>query len=203
MRLILLLMVFISVLIFSPNAVLNSYADEGFYAAIGTYYKVPHRDVVILRERGIPLDEMPVVFFIASRARVEPSVIIDFRLRNRGWMDIMLHFGLSPEILYVPVKRVYGPPFGKAYGYYKNKPKKDWKYIVLDDDDVINLVNLRFVSEHYGYPPEKVIEMRSKGKAFIEINREIERERKVKRENIKERDSYKGKKRGKGNRDRD
>jgi len=204
MRSIFIFSVLILSLILSFGIVIDSYADEGFYAAIGTYYKVPQRDVVLLRERGIPHDEMPVVLFMANRARVEPSVIIDFRLRNRGWMDIMLHFGLSPEMLYVPVKRVYGPPFGKAYGYYKNKPRKDWKLIVLDDNDVINLVNLRFVSEHYGYPPERVIEMRAKGKTFIEINKDIEKEKKSKREDIRgDGKENRDKQKGKGRKDRD
>lgn len=178
----------------------DAYADtEGFYLALGSYYKVPQRDVIFIKERGIPHEEASVVLFMANRARVEPSVIIDFRLRNRSWMDIMLHFGLSPEILYVPVKRVYGPPFGKAYGYYKNKPRSKWKFIVLDDDDVINLVNLRFISEHYGYPPEKVIEMRAKSKGFIQINESIEKEKKGKKDGIEWHGKEdKGKQKGRG-----
>lgn len=144
------------------------------------------------------------MLFIAQRARVSPEVIIDMRLRNMTWMNIMLHYRLSPEILYIPVKKVHGPPYGKAYGYYKNKPRKEWKRIVLDDEDIINLVNLRFISTHHKYPPEAIIEMRSKGKEFIEINENIKKEkgsdtdskRSIEKEMIKEKGKNKDKDKG-------
>jgi hypothetical protein len=33
------------------------------------------------------------------------------------------------------------------------------------------------MSEHYGYPPEKIIKMRSEGKEFVLINDEIRKEK--------------------------
>lgn len=176
-----------------------SISDEGlrgFYLSVGDYYRIPYREVVIIRERGIFYEEVPVVLFIAQRARVEPSVIIDLRLRNKSWMDIIIHFGLSPEIFYVPVRVVPGPPYGKAYGYYKNKPKKEWKKIALDDDDIVNLVNLRFISQHYGYSADNVVRMREKGKSFIDIDHEI---REIKKTKDKRQDRrLSGKKNGNG-----
>jgi hypothetical protein len=146
----------------------------GFHFSLGEYYGVPHREVVIIRERRIPDEEVPVVLFIARKARVEPAVIVDLRLSGRSWMDITRRYRLSPEVFYVPVKiEVKGPPYGKAYGHYRNRPRKEWGKIVLHDDDVINLVNLRFVSEHHGYAPEEVIRMRSGGKNFVVIHEEV------------------------------
>jgi hypothetical protein len=190
-----------------------SIGDEGlrsFYLAVGDYYRVPEKEVIIIKEKHIPDEDIPVVLFIAGRAHVAPATIIDLRLRGKSWMDISLHFGLSPEIFYVPVKEadVIGPPYGKAYGYYKKKPRKDWKKIMLTDDDVINLRNLRFISEHYGYAPEKVIELRKGGKNFIKVNSELLKEKKghkdVKgnREVIKEKaNDKKEKHKGKGRKD--
>jgi hypothetical protein len=88
-------------------------------------------------------------------------------------MDITLRFGLGPDIYYVPVQRVYGPPYGNAYGHYKHKKRKDWHTIRLADDEVVNLVNLRFISERYGHPPEEVMRMRSAGRSFAAINDEL------------------------------
>ena len=88
-------------------------------------------------------------------------------------MDITLHFGLSPEIFYVSVKEVNGPPYGKAYGHFKQNLNKKEKSIVLGDDDVINLVNLKFTSEYYNCPPEEVIRMREEARSFVEINGKI------------------------------
>lgn len=165
-----------------------SIGDEGingFHLAIGEYYRVPQKEVVIIRERGIPDHEIPVVLFIATRAHVTPAVIMDLRLHGRTWTNITLHFGLSPEIFYVPVNiEVAGPPYGRALGHFKRVPRKRWKTIVLKDDEVINLVNLRFISEHHGYSPEEVIKLRSNGKDFVVINDEFKKGKKVKKEKM-------------------
>ncbi|MBE0426044.1 MAG: hypothetical protein IBX72_05295 [Nitrospirae bacterium] len=176
-----------------------SIGDEGlrgFYLAVGDYYRVPQRDVIIIRERGMPYEEIPVVFFIAGRSRVAPEVVIDLRLRGMSWMDITLHFGLTPEIYYVPVR--VGPPYGKAYGYYMNKPKKEWKKINFKDSDIINLVNLKFISEHYKYSSREVIKMREKGKNFVVINDEIKKGRKEHKAKDKRQDKEKNKGKSKG-----
>ncbi len=91
-----------------------------------------------------------------------------------SWLDITFHYGLTPEIYYVPVMvEKVGPPYGKAYGYYKKYgPTKQWKKVKLSDHEVIDLVNLRFMSEHYRFAPEAVMEMRGRGESFIKINEE-------------------------------
>jgi hypothetical protein len=169
-----------------------SIAEEGlggFFLAVGNYYRIPQREVMVIRERGIPPYEVPVVLFVAKRAHVAPEIIMDLRLLDNPWLRTTLRFGLGPEIFYVPVGAVVrDPPYDKAYGYYKHKPKKEWKTIVLSDQDIINLVNLKLISEHYAYPPEKIIKMRSGGREFVLINDVIKKEK----EKIKEH-SEKGK----------
>lgn len=174
---------------------------RGFHLGIGEYFRVPEREVIIIRERRIPDDEIPVVLLIAQRARVAPAAVIDLRRRGRSWLDITIHYGLSPEIyyVYVPDTVRVGPPYGKAYGHFKKKPKKEWRTVVLDDDDVINLVNLKFVSEHYRRPPDEVIRLRSSGKKFVVIHDEVRKEKGRKgKEYADRRDDDKGSK-GKGN----
>ncbi len=148
---------------------------RSFYLAVGDYYGVPERSLVVVRERHIPDDEVPVVFFLAREARVGPDVIVNLRLSGKSWMDITLHYGLSPQIFYVPFSVDPGPPYGKAWGYYKKRPKNKWKEIRLVDADIVNFVNLKFVSGHYGYPPEQVVKMRSGGKKFVAIHSEIKK----------------------------
>jgi hypothetical protein len=158
-----------------------SVGDEGvngFHFSVGEYYRVPEREVLVVRKRGIPDEELPVVFLLASRARVAPGAIIDLRLGGMSWMDITLRHRLSPEIYYVPVNGgKIAPSYGKAYGHYKKHPKTEWKKIRLPDRDVVNMVNLRFMSEHYGYAPEKVMQMRSEGRPFAVINDSIRKEK--------------------------
>jgi hypothetical protein len=180
---------------------------RGFYIAIGDYYRVPEREVVVVRDRHISDEEKPVVFLLAQRAHVSPSAIVDLRLAGRSWLDISLHFGFGPEIFYVPVREtvVIGPPYGKAYGYYKKKPKKQWRTIALSDADVVNLVNLKFVSDHYKYAPEKVMKLREGGKDFVAINDDVVKEKKRGKEKGESgkkgdgKEKNKGKEKGNGN----
>lgn len=150
---------------------------RGFYLGVGEYFRVPEREVIVIRERHIRVEEIPVVFLIAQRARVAPATVIELRRRGRSWLDITIHYGLSPEIYYVylPATAKVGPPYGKAYGHYENKPRKEWRTVVLDDDDVINLVNLKFVSQHYAYPAAEIVKLRSKGNDFVVIHHEVKK----------------------------
>ena len=162
----------------SAGVSINS-GHSSFSLAIGDYYRVPESRVVYVRDHDrIRDEELPVVFFLASRAHVDPQVIIDFRMRHRmSWLDITFHYGLTPEIYYVPVTRV-GPPYGNAYGHYK-KHKKDYKKVVLVDDDVVNLVNLRFMSEYHDIAAEMVMDRRGRGEKFFVMNDEFREEKRT------------------------
>lgn len=156
-----------------------------FHVAVANYYQVPEREVVVIRERRIPDDEIPVALFIARQARVPWERVVDMRIRGMSWWDISVRFGLGPEVYYVPVAVDPGPPYGRALGHYKKKHRKQWTTIVLTDADVINLVELRFLSEHYRLAPERVIELRERDSDFVAVHAQI-------------RESN-----GRGNRDRD
>lgn len=179
-----------------------SIGDDGiksFYLAIGEHYKVPEKEIVIVREKKIPDEDLPVVFFLAQRADVSPDVIIKLRLGGKSWMEISAHFGLTAEIFYVPLKRSPGPPFGKAYGHFKKKKRNKWRTIYLSDADIVNFVNLRFISEHYGYSPDEVIKMREKGKSFIAINAEVKKNKgQAKKQSKQHASKEKTKNKGKG-----
>ncbi len=149
-----------------------------FYLAIGDHYGVPPRQVVEVRERyRCPDEDLPVVYFLAARAHVEPAAIISLRVQKMPWLNVAFHYHLTPDIFFIPVaaERI-GPPYGHAYGYYrKYGPARDWKKIALTDHEVVDLVNLRFMSEHYKMTPEAVIAMRSRESKFVVINDEIKR----------------------------
>jgi len=98
---------------------------------------------------------------------------VDMRLRGDSWWNISVRLGVQPDVYYVPVTVVSGPPYGRALGHYKNKHRKQWSTIVLSDADVVNLVELRFLSEHYHVAPERIIELRGKDRDFVAINYEV------------------------------
>jgi hypothetical protein len=144
-----------------------------FHVAVANYYHVPQREVIVIRERRIPDDEIPVALFIARHAGVPWARVVDMRLRGDSWWDISVRLGVGPEVYYVPVAVVSGPPYGRALGHYKKKHRKEWRTIVLTDADVVNLVELRFLTEHYGVAPERIIELRSHDRNFVAIHADV------------------------------
>jgi len=149
---------------------------KGFYLSVGSYFHVPEADVMAVRDRyRIADEELPVVFFLAARARVAPSVIMGLRVGGTGWLDIAFRYHLGPDVFFVPVAAGHiGPPYGNAYGYYrKYQERHEWGRVVLSDREVVDLVNLRFVSEYHKVAPETVMGMRGKGHAFVAIHDEV------------------------------
>jgi hypothetical protein len=151
---------------------------RSFYIAVGDHYRVAPRVVVDYRTRYRLGDEdLPVLFFLAARAQVGPQAVIDLRLKKLSWLQIALHFGLSPEIFFVPVglERI-GPPYGNAYGYYRKHGRGgDWRQFSLQDREVVDLVNLRFLSEYHGVAPDEIIALRGQGRSFVAIHEEAGR----------------------------
>ncbi len=149
---------------------------SGFYVAVGDHYRVAPRVVVDYRTRyGLLDEELPVVFFLAARAHVAPQAVIDLRARRQSWFGIALHFALSPEIFFVPVGLdEIGPPYGNAYGYYRKFGRRgDWRKFSPRDKEVVDLVNLRFLSEYHGLAPDKIIGLRGRGQGFVRIHDDI------------------------------
>lgn len=151
---------------------------RSFTIAVGDHYRVAPSAVVDLRTRHRLLDEeLPVVYFLAARAHVGPQAVIDLRLGRRTWFEIAVRLGLSPEIFFLPVRAErIGPPYGNAYGYYRKHGRGgDWKAVVLSDREVVDLVNLRFLSEYHGMAPDDIIVLRGRQTSFVRIHDEIGR----------------------------
>lgn len=148
---------------------------NGFYLAIGEHYQVAEKEIVIARERSVPAEDLPVVFHLARHAGVSHQKVITLRLKGMSWIDITFHYGLTAEIFYVPIKHKPGPPYGKAWGHFKKGKHRDWKAVRLADPDIVNYVNLKFLTDRYGYSPEDVIKMRAKGDSFVNINGKIKK----------------------------
>ncbi len=153
-----------------------SIGAPGFYLSIGNFFGYPEREVVVVHEGGVPDDELPVVFFICQHAHVAPEAVIRLRaVEHWPWTRICSYYRIPPSVFYVPVP-AYGPPYGRAYGYYKRFPhEKDWGRIRLGDADIVNQVNLIFISKYYNYPPEQIMRLREGGSSFGNIERKVYR----------------------------
>jgi hypothetical protein len=134
---------------------------------ISDYYQVDPDQVWGFEEQGIPVEELPVVFYVARRAQCAPGLVADMRLQGMSWADICMHFGLGPGIFYwndVFAVDLGGPYDGVYWGFHRHR--RDywrWDVLALSDGDIINCVNLRFSTAYWHRTPYEVAQWRIGG----------------------------------------
>lgn len=137
---------------------------------------LPEPDISHLLELGAPPLDLPVIGFLSVQLRQPPVTILDLHLGGLPWVDIAARFGRGPEIFYVPFAADPGPPYGKAWGYYKKTPRARWNTIRLADAEVFDLVNLRVCHDYYRVPYDRIVTLRRSGHDFGSIHRDLARE---------------------------
>ncbi|MGE5682312.1 MAG: hypothetical protein ACM34K_15705 [Bacillota bacterium] len=148
-----------------------SIGDRGlrsFYLSIGNYYHVPEREVVVIHERRVPHDEIPVVFYVARHAHVSPEEVAAYRMRGCSWMEVSQHYGLGPDIYGRQV--VVDGPRGNAWGYYKHNKHARVQTVYLSDPEIVSYVNTRIMTDSYGCSRDDVYRMRNQGYDYAKIH---------------------------------
>jgi hypothetical protein len=140
-----------------------------FHLAVREHFHVEEAAVTLCRSRQVSDEHLPVVFFIAREAKVRPEAVLELRVGGKSWFDVALHFGLRADIFCVEVEKPHGPPYGKAFGYYK-KRRSEWAAIRLDDADLVTLVNVKFLSAHCGISADAIVERHQTDASFIKLS---------------------------------
>ncbi len=133
------------------------------------YYKVEPRIVDGLMAQNVSNDDISVALFLANLAKVTPETVIGYRAKGLSWADITGQLGVKPDVYFVGLPSNPGPPYGNAWGYWKNRRAQPPPVFNLADDDLRNLVQLRLVSQYYKVTPRTVIHWRGSGKDFSTI----------------------------------
>ncbi len=134
------------------------------------YYGCPESTIDDCYVAGWAEDDIAVGLFLCYHAHVSIGTVIDLRARRLSWWDVTLRLNLRPEILYVEVPShvAVGPPYGRAYGYFR---KSEPGYVFVDAD-FHNLVHLRLMTHYYKLDAATVIHRRERGADFKVIVRE-------------------------------
>lgn len=130
----------------------NESGLNGFYMFVSEYNRVPQEEVIFLKSYGITDEELPVVFFLSSKAGVRPETVIKFRQRGFSWMKTALKLNLHPGIFYS----------GRMHNRY-----------ALSDFEIVRLINTRAISDYHGCHPEMIDKMRDNHMTFREIDRDL------------------------------
>lgn len=109
-------------------------------------------------------DDLAVFFFIAQQSGKSPEWIFSLRSQRMSWWEVGARCGVPMDVWFVPVKVAPGPPYGKAYGYWKKHGKHPSSRHGLSDADARNLVAVRVIHDYYRVPPDVAMKMRASGR---------------------------------------
>jgi hypothetical protein len=142
-------------------------SKDTLHTALRDYFKVTEDQIDSLLKTPVPDEEMPIVLFIAQRAGVDPGSVLVVWSSGLNWMQTAHHFGLNPWLFFIPIQGdLKNTPYLKPYHYFKDRNNR----VRLSDDDMINLVNLKFIAEQYNRDPKEIVQLRAQGQSFRAIN---------------------------------
>jgi hypothetical protein len=115
----------------------------------------------VVRRCPRPENDYPVILLLARASHRPADQVLDLWLTNRSWADIMFELRVPPSVLFVGLNRDPGPPYGKAWGRWKQHRGKG--PVPLSDRDVVELAKLQIASGYYHANPYSLITERQKG----------------------------------------
>jgi hypothetical protein len=134
----------------------------------GQFFKTKNVDYGISATYFKGDDSITAAYIAARTGRALPDIHRTYLRYNHNWFDVMVHYGVQPSTLFIPVPATYhvGPPYGNAYGYWK-KQKKDPKYVIrLTNQEISDLVYLNVMHQHFGTPAVELMNYRQAGHSF-------------------------------------
>ena len=117
--------------------------------------------VSLVKRCPVPEDDYPVIMLLARASKRPTDEILRLRLDYLTWSDIMFRLNVSPSVLFVGIDRDPGPPYGKAWGYWKKHPRGE--RFVVRDRDVVGLAKLQIACRYHHVSPYTIVAERNKG----------------------------------------
>ncbi len=119
---------------------------------------------VVPRLRNLEVD-LPVVLLLARESGRPLDVIVGWRAEGLSWSVIFGRADVPVDILFVGIDRDPGPPYGKAWGYWK----KDRRGVRLSDSDVAGLAQIQIGSRVAGLAPFELVRARGQGRSVATV----------------------------------
>ena len=103
--------------------------------------------------------DLPVVLFLAHECGRPPGYIVDLRARGLSWSVVFSNVGVRPDVLFYGIDRDPGPPYGRAWGYWRKNPRG----VRLSDNDISGLVQVQIGARTARMAPYEVARGRGRG----------------------------------------
>lgn len=111
-----------------------------------SYYQAPAERVNWLQGENIPEAQWPLLFEISRAGNVTTDRVWELRKQAASWLDVLNILKVPPSYFYydVPDPQRLSPPYGRAYGYYRNHPTET---VHWTDQDLVRLSSVRYITE--------------------------------------------------------
>ena len=130
--------------------------EAGFLRAVAEHFSTPQREILVLSRWNLSAGEIPVVLFVAERAGVSPDVVVAQRRRGGSWMEIAGELSVHAGDFHV---RIDGDPgvLAGAFERFNAREASQWREVPLSDEEVVGLVNVRFLARFLSVTPARVV----------------------------------------------
>jgi hypothetical protein len=139
--------------------------DARFFLNVtNRYYGSQQQAVQVLDRCANPELDFPVVMFLAQVSGKRADVVLSLRRKNLPWSEVMVRLQVPPDRLFAGLDRDPGPPYGHAWGHYKDHRARGGKEpFAVDDGMVQDLVRLQIASGALRVNPYAIVSERQRG----------------------------------------
>lgn len=145
----------------------ESAARQAWFQAVADHFEVSVGEVEILADSRMSDDEIPLVLLLARRAGVSTDALVAFHRGGRGWAEIAARYGMGAAAFHVPLaESAPAGPLEEVYERFRAVPPSQWNQIELDDEDLVQLADLAFVTAYLRVSAGEVLEQVVRGGSF-------------------------------------
>jgi len=145
-------------------------ARQAYFRAVAEYFSMTPAEVSILSEWSLPADEVPVVLFVARRAGVSPDALVALRRSGSGWARLIDRYHLDAGHFHVPLSATADRGrLARAYEQFAAVPPERWGGVSLQDQEIVDLVNLRIVAQTLRMRPGDVLTRAAPGTTWVQL----------------------------------
>jgi hypothetical protein len=158
-------------LVFATQVSAAQDAERAYFRAVAGFFQVAEGELAILAHGGeIPAEELPVALFMARRGGVSPEAVIALRGSGRGWPELAQRFGVGANALHVPLgDGVAMGTLAPLYRRFSATPVDQWQTLILSDNEIVALVNVRVLAQALGVEPDQVAGRAGSAATFVEV----------------------------------
>ncbi|HEU5180810.1 MAG TPA: hypothetical protein VFW45_08455 [Candidatus Polarisedimenticolia bacterium] len=150
--------------LFNRDAVKNDH-EMFLNLAVGDYgYDRAALEPLLPKIKHVESD-LPVILFVSRESGRPLEAIVNQRALGLSWSSILKRHNVPTDVLFAGIDRDPGPPYGRAWGYWKKHPSTT----ALSDSDVRGLVQVRLGSRWARMTPYQMARGQGRGESVVTV----------------------------------